>query len=136
MKKYLVILLAAMMIVACKKEKTAPTLSLSPTDLEFSSKGGSKTVKVQTNTDWTLTPDGADWYTVSPTQGSGVTDVTVTLNDSRNVIFHINGAFSPFRIRHFDSDSDTVRDSASGGYQRWISNLLVPDPESFRPRSP
>ena len=81
MKKYLVILLAAMMIVACKKEKTAPTLSLSPTDLEFSSKGGSKTVKVQTNTDWTLTPDGADWYTVSPTQGSGVTDVTVTLNE-------------------------------------------------------
>lgn len=42
MKKYLVILLAAMMIVACKKEKTAPTLSLSPTDLEFSSKGGAR----------------------------------------------------------------------------------------------
>ena len=84
MKKNLVILLASLAIVACEQEKTA-TLSLDQTALEFSAEGGSKTVKVKTNTDWTLTTDGADWYTVSPTEGSGDTDVTITLGEYTDV---------------------------------------------------
>lgn len=138
MKKYLVILLAAMMIVACKKEKTAPTLSLSPTDLEFSSKGGSKTVKVQTNTDWTLTPDGADWYTVSPTQGSGVTDVTVTLNEytdasarTARIKFKAEGLVETLAI--VQTRPETPKDPAELSYsvRAYAQDYTVPAPKGF-----
>lgn len=80
MKKYLIIPLAALLLAACEKEAT-PTLSVEPTSLEFTAEGGSQTAWVRTNTDWTLTTDGADWYTVSPSEGSGDTEVTVTLNN-------------------------------------------------------
>mgnify|MGYP004511035903 CR=1 FL=1 len=85
MKKNFVFLLASMVIVACSQEKTTPTLSLDQTSIEFSAAGGSKVVKVQTNTDWTITTDGADWYTISPTEGNGDTEVTITLDEYTDV---------------------------------------------------
>ena len=79
MKKYLIIPLAALLLAACEKEKEAPALTIEPVSLEFTAEGGSRTLTVKSNRDWTLTTDGADWYTVSPKEGSGDGEVTVTL---------------------------------------------------------
>lgn len=81
MKKYLSIIpLAALILAACNKEAPTPTLSLDTTNLEFSAEGGSKTVKLESNTEWTVTTDEQDWYTVSPASGNGNAELTVTLN--------------------------------------------------------
>lgn len=138
MKKYLVILLAAMMVVACEQEKTTPTLSLDPSDLEFSSEGGSKTVKVLTNTDWTLTTDGSDWYTVSPTEGSGDTEVTVTLNEytdasvrTAQVTFEAEGLVKTLAI--VQNRPETPADPTELSYQvrAYAQDYTIPAPEGF-----
>lgn len=79
MKKYLIIPLAAMLLAACEKEKEAPVLTIEPVSLEFTAEGGSQTLTVKSNQHWTITTDGADWYTVSPMEGNGDGEVTVTI---------------------------------------------------------
>lgn len=138
MKKYLVILLAAMMIVACEQEKTTPTLSLDPTDLEFSSEGGSKTVNVLTNTAWTLTTDGADWYTVSPAEGNGDTEVTVTLNEytdasvrTAQITFEADGLVRTLAI--VQNRPETPKDPTELSYsvRAYAQDYTVPAPKGF-----
>ena len=138
MKKYLVILVATMMIVACEQEKTTPTLSLDPTDLEFSSEGGSKTVKVLTNTDWTLTTDGSDWYTVSPSEGHGDTEVTVTLNEytdasvrTAQVKFEAEGLVTTLAI--VQNRPETPKDPAELSYsvRAYAQDYTIPAPDGF-----
>ena len=81
MKKLGLIALAVLSLVACSKEDD-PTISITstPLTLEFEADGGSKTFNVETNQSWTLTTDGADWYTVSPESGKGNTVVTITVD--------------------------------------------------------
>lgn len=138
MKKYLVILLAATMLVACEQEKTTPTLSLEPTDLEFSSEGGSKTVKVLTNTDWTLTTDGSDWYTVSPTEGSGDTEVTVTLAEytdasvrTAQIKFEADGLVETLAI--LQNRPETPKDPTELSYsvRAYAQDYTIPAPKGF-----
>ncbi len=138
MKKYLAILLATTMIVACEHEKTTPTLSLTPTDLEFSAEGGSKTVKVLTNTDWTLTTDGSDWYTVSPTEGSGDTEVTVTLNNytdasvrTAQIKFEAEGLVETLAI--LQNRPETPKDPTELSYKvrAYAQDYTIPAPKGF-----
>ena len=138
MKKYLAILLAATVIVACEHEKTTPTLSLTPTDLEFSSEGGSKTVKVLTNTDWTLTTDGSDWYTVSPTEGSGDTEITVTLNGytdasvrTAQIKFEADGLVATLAI--LQNRPETPKDPTELNYsiRAYAQDYTIPAPKGF-----
>lgn len=138
MKKYLVILLAAMMIAACEQEKTTPTLSLNPTDLEFSSEGGSKTVTVQTSTAWTLTTDGADWYTVSPVEGNGDTEVTVTLNEytdasirTAQVKFEADGLVKTLAI--VQNRPETPKDPTELSYsvRAYAQDYTIPAPKGY-----
>lgn len=138
MKKYLAILLATTVIVACEHEKTTPTLSLTPTDLEFSSEGGSKTVKVQTNTDWTLTTDGSDWYTVSPTEGSGDTEVTVTLGNytdasvrTAQIKFEAEGLVETLAI--LQNRPETPKDPTELSYsiRAYAQDYTIPAPKGF-----
>lgn len=138
MKKYLAILLAATVIVACEHEKTTPTLSLTPTDLEFSSEGESKTVKVLTNTDWTLTTDGSDWYTVSPTEGSGDTEITVTLNGytdasvrTAQIKFEADGLVATLAI--LQNRPETPKDPTELNYsiRAYAQDYTIPAPKGF-----
>lgn len=137
MKKNLVILLASLAIVACEQEKTA-TLSLDQTALEFSAEGGSKTVKVKTNSDWTLTTDGADWYTVSPTEGSGDTDVTITLGEYTDVSvrtaqikFEVEGHVENLAI--LQNRPETPKDPAELSYsvRAFAQDFTIPAPKGF-----
>lgn len=137
MKKNLVILLASLAIVACEQEKTA-TLSLDQTALEFSAEGGSKTVKVMTNTDWTLTTDGADWYTISPTEGSGDTDVTITLGEYTDVSvrtaqikFEVEGHVENLAI--LQNRPETPKDPAELSYsvRAYAQDFTIPAPKGF-----
>ena len=137
MKKYLVIMLASMAIVACEQEKTT-TLSLDQTSLEFSADGGSKTVKVMTNTDWTLTTDGADWYTVSPTEGNGNTEVTVTIGEYTDVSvrtaqikFEVDGHVENLAI--LQNRPETPIDPAELSYsvRAFAQDFTIPAPEGF-----
>ena len=138
MKKYLAILLATMVIVACEQEKTTPTLSVTPTDLEFSSEGGSKTVKVQTNTDWTLTTDGSDWYTVSPTEGSGDTEVTVTLNNytdasvrTAQIKFEADGLVETLAILQNRPETPKDPTELSFSIRAYAQDYTIPAPKGF-----
>lgn len=137
MKKNLVILLASLAIVACEQEKTA-TLSLDQTALEFSAEGGSKTVKVKTNTDWTLTTDGADWYTISPTEGSGDTDVTITLGEytdvnvrTAQIKFEVEGHVENLAI--LQNRPETPKDPAELSYsvRAYAQDFTIPAPKGF-----
>ena len=138
MKKYLAILLATTVIVACEQEKTTPTLSVTPTDLEFSSEGGSKTVKVQTNTDWTLTTDGSDWYTVSPTEGSGDTEVTVTLNNytdasvrTAQIKFEADGLVETLAILQNRPETPKDPTELSFSIRAYAQDYTIPAPKGF-----
>ena len=59
------------------------TLSVSPSSLNYTAKGGSKTVTVTSNTSWTAT-SSANWLTISPASGSnnGTITAVATANTS------------------------------------------------------
>jgi len=82
MKKLLYILTVALLVVACKDEES-PYLTLSPSSLTFDASASSQTISIKSNTTWTLTPS-ADWYTISPTSGSGDAEVTVTVQQYKD----------------------------------------------------
>ncbi len=137
MKKYLIILLASLAIVACEQQKTA-TLSLDQMSLEFSAEGGSKTVKVKTNSDWTLVTDGADWYTISPTEGSGDTDVTITLGEytdvsvrTAQIIFKVEGHVENLAI--LQNRPETPKDPTELSYsvRAFAQDFTIPAPDGF-----
>ncbi len=137
MKKYFIIPLAALVLAACEKE-TAPTLSVEPASLEFASEGGSKTVMVQTNTDWTLTVDGADWYTVSPSEGYGDTEVTVTLGNytdvavrSAQIKFEAGGLVAPLAILQNRPATPDEPAELSYSVRAFAQNYTIPAPQGF-----
>ena len=83
MKKLFFLLAACLFILpSCEPD---PVLSLDKSSIEFSENGGSQTVAVTANNDWTVTADNA-FYSVSPTAGSrnGYITVTVQPNTTSN----------------------------------------------------
>lgn len=69
-------------LVGCKEKEEAPlapSLNLDKTEVELGKEGGSATVTLTTNRDWTATPS-AEWITVEPESGSASDDAqTVTI---------------------------------------------------------
>ena len=55
-------------------------LKVTPASLSFAPGGGSQTIKIESNTDWTITK--SSWLTLSRMSGSGTTTVTVTASSS------------------------------------------------------
>lgn len=138
MKKLLVVSLAALMVAACGKDKPAPTLSLNPTSLEFSAEGGSKTINVESNTEWTLTTDGADWYTVTPVSGDGDAVVTITLNNytdaavrSAQIRFEAEGLIATLSILQNRPEVPSEADKLSYSIRAYAQDLAVPAPKGF-----
>lgn len=68
-------------------------LSIEKTELQFDAEGGSQSVKISSNSDWTISSDPA-WVNVNPGSGSGEKNVTIkvsenTSNDARKCELHI-----------------------------------------------
>jgi len=79
MKKIFYMFAAALMIVACSKSEEVAELSVSTSSLTFTADGGSQSFAVYGDGDWTISNDGADWYTYVPKTGNGVASVEVTV---------------------------------------------------------
>jgi formylglycine-generating enzyme required for sulfatase activity len=58
-----------------------PVISLDTSSLEFASSSGSKSIKITSNTSWTVASDQA-WCSVSPTSGSNDGSVTVKVEEN------------------------------------------------------
>lgn len=72
-------------LAACSDDDNNAQVVLSVPEVNLSVSGGTATFTVQTLGDWTIETDGQTWYTVSPMQGSGATEVTVTAEASTEV---------------------------------------------------
>lgn len=79
MKKavFAILAVSGIVLAGCSKEE-APELELGSAALNFSGNGGSQTITVDANKNWTATNDGATWYTLDVTSGNGAGTVTVT----------------------------------------------------------
>jgi len=78
MKKNLLFFAAGLLLLAgCSKETkldvTAETFALNAASSE-------QTFQITGNSSWSITTDGATWYTVSPTSGSGDATITITVD--------------------------------------------------------
>ena len=84
MKKFFVLMLAAVaLFAACNKdEEKKPELSLSLDSVEAPAEGGSYTVEITSNIEWTVTTDGQTWYSLDKTSGenNGVLSITIDNN--------------------------------------------------------
>ena len=79
MKKFLLILSAALALAACKKDED-PVFTISTEELKFDANGGAQKVFISTNRDWTAqVPQTDTWYTLSALSGTSDTEVTVTV---------------------------------------------------------
>ena len=69
---------AAIVILAagCVKE-VVPEINVNPSTITFEIEGGTQTITVSSNTDWTVSSDAA-WLKVSPATGNGNGQVTLT----------------------------------------------------------
>jgi len=55
-------------------------LEVSPSSLSFSSAAQQKTFSISSNTEWSITKNGATWFSVSSSNGSGDQTITVAAN--------------------------------------------------------
>lgn len=61
--------------------QTGPSLSISPTSLSYATSGGTKTVAVTSNTNWTIS-DNQSWISTSITSGSDNNSFNITLTNN------------------------------------------------------
>jgi len=81
MKKiFLLFAIFAVVLSSCSKDKVESSLTISPSNLSFTSAGGSKTFEITSNVEWQITAD--TWCVVNKTKGSNnaVINVTVSAN--------------------------------------------------------
>ena len=72
-------------VLKVKVSQKAPYMTVSATEASFFSSGGSKTITVFSSIDWIATVgEQTDWYTISPTSGSGDGGVTITVKENPN----------------------------------------------------
>jgi hypothetical protein len=93
----------------------APTLSVSPSTITFQQSGGTQSVDVTTNVNWTAT-SSASWLTISPTSGteSGTIIISAAANNSsssRTATITISGGSG------VSSQTITISQAASSGIQ-------------------
>ena len=65
-------------VVKVTQVANTPSLSLVPTEIEFTSEGGEESFAITSNADWSVSVPENDWLTVSPVSGNGAGTVTVT----------------------------------------------------------
>ena len=83
LKRILLPAILAIGMAACSESDGPVTLSENEVNIDMN--GGTGTFTVEAPGDWYIETDGQTWYTVSPMQGSGTTEVTVTITSSEEV---------------------------------------------------
>lgn len=106
------------------QEGSPPFLRVSPSSTEVAANGGAKTVRVESNVDWTASLD-SEWVSITSGQsGSGYGDVLLEIEenesfDDRSVELSINDELHAIEqagvVENFEVSSDTTQFSASGG---------------------
>ncbi|HEY8938349.1 MAG TPA: cellulase family glycosylhydrolase [Cyclobacteriaceae bacterium] len=66
----LLVLFTAVFFFSCKKEKSEPELSVSPTTLSFLKEGGTSGITVASNDSWTISNPASEWLELSQTNGN------------------------------------------------------------------
>ena len=91
-------LIAALFFTGCKKKDTvAPELTVSPSEINFPSEGGTANLAINGNADWSIT-NAAAWLQLSQTSGNSgnaTVPLTVTLNTTgaiRSSVLVINAS--------------------------------------------
>ena len=85
LKNVWLLMLLLVGFAACSDNNDDAQVVLSTGEVNLNVEGGTGTFTVQTLGDWTIETDGQTWYTVSPMQGSGATEVTVKAEASTQV---------------------------------------------------
>ena len=70
--------------VTIKQSGASASLSVSPTNMDFTAKTESKTFTVTSNSDWTATSD-ASWVKLNASSGNGNAQVTVTTEENTTI---------------------------------------------------
>ncbi len=82
MKKFLVLLTAALFVLACQPKEEGQ-LSVSPTELSFEGGQGTQVVKVTSSHEWAVKQtDGAEWCSASPKSGKATSVVNITVEEN------------------------------------------------------
>ena len=68
--------------VTVKQSGASEILSVSPTEMSFTAKGGSKTMSITSNTAW-IVSSNKDWVKLGVIKGSGDTQVTVSIEENK-----------------------------------------------------
>jgi hypothetical protein len=93
-KLFVSILAAAALFVGCKdngENSELPALSVNPTEITIDKAGGSQTITVKSNRDWTVKTD-ADWLAPTPTSGNASKkDATVSVKALANTGYNRTG---------------------------------------------
>jgi len=85
MKKTLFVTLALAAAFSCTKTPD-PSITLSTDTVNVNFEGAERVaVEITANRDWTITTDGATWYTVEPLSGSGNATIYVTVQPLETV---------------------------------------------------
>ena len=83
MKKFFVLMLAAAaLFAACNKDEEAkvPELSVNTDKIVCAADGGSFTVEVKSNIEWTVKADDQSWYSIDKIKGEGNGVITISVN--------------------------------------------------------
>ena len=85
MKKVLLAILALAAAFSCTKTPE-PSISLSTETVNVNFDGAERVaVDITANRDWTITTDGATWYTVEPLSGNGDATIYITVDPLETV---------------------------------------------------
>jgi hypothetical protein len=94
MKRFLILAIIAVTLIACNKdEEFVPSANVDKTTLQFSYSGGVDSIKITSNTDWTVEKD-AEWIKLSLTVGKGDAIVKVTVDDENTTKEQRNGTIT------------------------------------------
>ena len=115
-KLFVSILAAAALFVGCKdngENSELPALSVNPTEITIDKAGGSQTITVKSNRDWTVKTD-ADWLAPTPTSGNASKkDATVSVKALANTGYNRTGTVTV--STEFDYKTITVTQPGDKG---------------------
>ncbi len=128
LKNVWLLLLLLVGMAACSDDDDNVQVTLSTREVKLEVTGGTTSFTVQTVGDWTIETDGQSWYTVSPQQGTGTTEVTVTAeasgevaSRSANLVVRSGSALATLVVTQIgtenpaDPSNQTIKVRAKGG---------------------
>src|SRR5689334_16386326 len=94
--RILVLLITIVSLFSCKKDNADPALSVSETELSFSSEGGTMEITITSNDSWSISNAASAWLQLSQANGnSGTATVQLTAGpnaagSTRSAILTVN----------------------------------------------